>query len=80
MESIRLHFLLGKSDRKVDSWRHKIDKSKKRNSGCIEKEERNNKKAQSFPPCLLKTTLQRKQMRRNRKINHDRAGVDNRRD
>ncbi|MDN5032572.1 hypothetical protein [Streptococcus sp. SP8] len=44
MESIRLHFLLGKSDRKVDSWRHKIDKSKKRNSGCIEKEERNNKK------------------------------------
>ena len=45
MESIWLHFLLGKSDRKVDSWRHKIDKSKKMNRGCVEKEERNNQKA-----------------------------------
>lgn len=39
------HFLLGKNDRKVDSWRHKIDKSKKMNSGCLEKEEGNNQKA-----------------------------------
>ena len=39
------HFLLGKSDRKVDSWRHKIDKSKKMNRGCLEKEEGNNQKA-----------------------------------